>query len=224
MRTKYLTVLVLLVSFQLGYGQAKEDSNTINFMNIPDEMIKKEIAFFSKKGKALGSYLESTKLKEVRPWVCDSLVVVFHFGDTYINLYLKEMGSEGQIDSFIPASLFWGTNVKPTRIVDSLALSYHKFVSKIPKAAVSGLYEPSICDFVPPERKKNKIKWLPNLHSFFQKNLPLLDCYKVFTSLDKSHTYIYMLAGEVGRRYEVTWVFHYTDYLYRVVDNLDSDD
>jgi len=209
MRTKCFSVLVLLLSLQFGYGQ--DTSNHVNFMNIPDEVIKKEIAFFSKKSKLLGYSERASNLKEVHPYICSDSLVSFNFKSTYINLFLKEMSEGGQIDSLI-SGLSWGACSKPTTRVGSLSVVTHsKFGVKIPLSSVSGLYEPHIFE----NTKKKLFSWW--------KKRPFSAFYKVFTSLDKRRTYIYMFGGQEGHKYEVTWVIRGSTYLYRVIDDLVSE-
>jgi len=217
MKTKYFCVLVLLLSLQFGYGQEKRDSSSyVEFMNIPDEVIKKEIAFFSKKSKSLGYSVSASTVKEVPPFTCIDSAVGFNFGHTYIDLYVKEMGTSGEENSFTPDSLSWGTSSNPKRRVGSLSVVTHShFGVNIPKSAIYGLYEPYICE-ITTKKKRKKINWR-------KRELPCLPFYKVFTSLDKRRIYVYMLAGEDGQKYEVTWVIRGSEYLYRVIDRLVSE-
>jgi len=219
MRTKCFSILFLLLSLQFGYGQEKRDTgNYVSFMNIPDEVIKKEIAFFSKKSKFMG-YEGGLSLKEIAPYFyCDSLIS-FGFADTYIHVSLAEIRRVQQADTFIPDHPSWGIgNDPPKRKVESLRVVTHShFGVEIPVSAVLGLYEPHIigAEFsAPPKRHKRMFS------NLCRKKLPVLSNYKVFHSIDKKYTYIYMLGGQRGREYEVTWVFHYSTYLYRVVDDL----
>ena len=69
----------------------------------------------------------------------------------------------------------------------------------LPEKAVVGLNDPNFCYM---EGKK----WVSNC--------------KVFRSRDKKRFYIYMLNGNEGDRYEVTWIIQQGRYLARVIDRV----
>lgn len=162
-----------------------------SLQNIADSTIKKEISFFTKKGKRLTTDSLQTKLIEIPISNCSEKSInwaassFFSSVSTFIHIYFLQDSSVRKIDSIF-------------------VVTHSHFWVKFPKDAYRGLATSASCNFSGGKKER-----------FYS------DYYKAFYSSDKKRLYIYMPGGTEAKKYEVTWVVVNDKYWGRVMDEVD---
>ena len=231
MKVKQFTIiLTILLSLNVCYGQQNPIllKGKESFLNIPDSVIRNEIASFSLKGKSVGKAdsLLRSKMFELPITYCSDNAVSFIYPQrqTYIHFNFAKFDTTGHKLSYttdpkphlvlIDNNEFWGTDGEiPQKKIDSIFFVDHShFWVRIPKTAYAGIYEPNTCTFDTQKGKKKN-------NGIVSLKVKLKSPYsKVFLSSNRRRFYLYMLNGSGSSKYEVIWIFNGDQYYTRTID------
>jgi hypothetical protein len=214
----FFLVIYLLPISCLGQTPFNFDLiKTCNFGNLSDSSIKHDLSYFTKKG--LKSNLNpkvNFPLTIVDQIKCTDSLIVFENSNLlsmklHVSIYASKFDTIGHsfkynsnLLTLIDDRPFLGTKGKIPKTKISrmdVYFSEHK-PNAINGYYFNDLYEPRLCKVTNVKNENN-----------------LMTC-KVFTSKDRRLTYVYIMLGDNNE--EVTFVFKNTQYLMRVIDDIEK--
>lgn len=190
------------------------DSNkeSDGYEELPAGIIKKEISYFNISGGnfSLEDSLAKVNLIEIPMSTYTNTSVTFSLGKISIKISAAPFDSskhdliyaspEQPYLALIDKKRFWGTDGGvPKEKISSVSYKNGSKSYQLPDSAIHNLYEPNFCN------------------KYESENKVFCHC-KVYQSMDKKRTYIFMLNSDGAGGYEVTWVLEDGKYVRRVVD------
>ena len=202
-----MRVIILIVLFlsaqQTGYGQKRE-----SYFDLPDSVLKREMAVFVKAASAK-PFDRSSILTAIKLSRCSSDFVLFESGNllsvnTLVSICSKPVTLNAA--TLKDKRRLWGVSEKlPTTQISEVRFLHNKYQLLLPDSAITGLYNPTFCIN---SKKNTKI------------GREIATNCRVYQSTDQQRVYIYMLNGEGPEQYEVTWIVRGGKYYGRVVDKI----
>jgi hypothetical protein len=207
-----VSVIVLICSCTFIHksilkAQITEDKSPyrINFQNLPDSIIKNEIANFSIKAKQIGYKKKGFKLKEVSIKNCKNGSIGFYSFLGGVGLFIDINDKSKEVNVEVPDTSNTD-RIKNVNQINSIVFENGKGDSHIPKIAFEGLYNFTLC----------------NTSYHYHNN------FRVFKSYDAKRVYIYMIGGKTNEKFEATIVMnnngYYRSYYKTVVDKIVSEE
>jgi hypothetical protein len=213
----FILIIYLIPGSCLGQFPCNYDLNkTCNFESITDRLIKSDLTYFTKKGAdhnlSDNSNFPLTIVDQIQ---CTDSLIVFKKSNfislkLYVAIYASKFDSIGHAFkydqnklTFIDDQSFWGTKgTFPKNRISRIDV----YFSEHKPNAINGyyyndLFEPRLC----------KLTNTKNDHKS-------MTC-KVFKSKNKKLTYIYLILGD--NNVEVTFIFKNTQYLMRIIDEIE---
>jgi hypothetical protein len=146
--SRLTTVVTILLFWQLSFGQTvpsdmKNDNE--HFSELPDSIMKNEVALFNVKGASIKKIGSNNQLVEIPIDNCTDTAIHLNKGSTYIGVFFKD------------------------RSLDSIFLVTHShYWIRFPKHAFKGIYTTHLCNFNG-GRKQDKF-FFPYFKAFYTKD------------------------------------------------------
>ncbi len=137
---RFLIIIIFAVistsfSKQFCYGQRNQDNKIIynkdeSFLNLPDGVIKSEIAFFNLKSSDSSGYTAKIKVNKIAHKSCTDSTAFFSKGNIYIKEILVGISSE---------------NIDQKSRIKTIYYGKYKYGFVLPDSIVNDIYDPVFC-------------------------------------------------------------------------------
>lgn len=127
----YISFMMLMIN--IGYGQ--DDNRSLykgneSFLNLPEGIIKNEIAFFSKKAANNQNSFTEILLNEIPLKKCSDSFVFFEKGNLYASEIIISINSK---------------SVGQSKFLEEVFYTHYKYGFALPDSAITDMYAPVFC-------------------------------------------------------------------------------